>query len=151
MRSTLRLVRLLGLVALLACTRAPAPCSELDGPVPAPAGPLVYKDADRPLDERVRDLVGRLTLAEKASLLIDKAPAIERLGIPKYDAWNEALHGVAWRDGVSVFPQAIGLASTWDPDLMHRVATAISTEARALYNNGKLWAHALEPGHQPCA
>jgi len=133
-RSTLRLVHLLALIAFTACTRAPSPCPP--AALPAPPGPLLYKDADRPLDERVRDLVGRLTLAEKASLLIDKAPAIERLGIPKYDAWNEALHGVAWRDGVTVFPQAIGLASTWDPDLMHRVATAISTEARALYNSG---------------
>jgi beta-glucosidase len=121
--------------------------------VPAPAGPFLHKDANRPLDERVRDLVGRLTLAEKASLLIDKAPAIERLGIPKYDAWNEALHGVAWRDGVTVFPQAIGLASTWDPDLMHRVATAISTEARALYNNGSfgltLWSPVINVARDP--
>ncbi len=94
----------------------------------------MHKDLDSPLPARVRDLVGRLTLDEKASLLVDKAPAIERLGIPKYDAWNEALHGVAWRHGVTVFPQAIGLASTWDPELLERVATAISTEARALYN-----------------
>src|SRR5262249_22655420 len=105
-------------------------------PRPAEAGPLIYKDPDHPLDARIRDLLARPTPAEKATLLIDEAPAIERLGIPKYDAWNEALHGVAWRDGVSVFPQAIALASTWDPELVHRVATAISTEARALYNSG---------------
>jgi beta-glucosidase len=112
-----------------------------------------YQDAQRPLDARVKDLMSRLTLAEKASLLIDKAPAIDRLGIPAYDAWNEALHGVAWRDGVTVFPQAIGLASTWDPELMQRVATAISTEARALYNNGTfgltLWSPVINIARDP--
>jgi beta-glucosidase len=110
------------LVALAACSR--------------PLAALVYRDPDAPLDARVADLLGRLSLAEKASLLSDKDPGIERLGLPKYDAWNEALHGVAWRDGVTVFPQAIGLASTWDPDRLQRVASAISTEARALYNQG---------------
>jgi beta-glucosidase len=117
------------------------------------AEPVVYKDATRLLAVRVSDLVARLTLAEKASLLSDKAPAIERLGIPKYDAWNEALHGVAWRDGVTVFPQAIGLASSWDPELMQRVATAISTEARALYNQGSfgltLWSPVINLARDP--
>lgn len=116
-------------------------------------GALAYRNPDLPLDARVRDLVARLTLAEKATLLIDKAEAIPRLGIPKYDAWNEALHGVAWRDGVSVFPQAIGLASSWDPALMQRVATAISTEARALYNQGKfgltLWSPVINLARDP--
>ena len=146
-----------GVVALAACLRPPMPepsaPSATSTAVPTPAGPLIYKDPDRPLEARVRDLVARLTLAEKASLLIDKAPAIERLGIRKYDAWNEALHGVAWRDGVTVFPQAIGLASTWDPDLVHRVATAISTEARALYNAGTfgltLWTPVINIARDP--
>ncbi|HEX6766435.1 MAG TPA: glycoside hydrolase family 3 N-terminal domain-containing protein, partial [Polyangiaceae bacterium] len=155
MRSTLPWVHSLGLFVLSACARAPAPApvSTAAAPVAAPAGPVVYTDAERPLDERVRDLVGRLTLEEKASLLIDKAPAIERLGIRKYDAWNEALHGVAWRDGVTVFPQAIALASTWDPALMQRVATAISTEARALYNSGNfgltLWSPVINIARDP--
>ncbi|MGC4092669.1 MAG: glycoside hydrolase family 3 C-terminal domain-containing protein [Polyangiaceae bacterium] len=148
-----RFLSILGLAVTAACTRpaAPIPCDPAT--VPAPSGPLAYKDPNLPLDARVRDLVGRLTLAEKASLLIDKAPAIERLGISKYDAWNEALHGVAWRDGVTVFPQAIGLASTWDPDLMQRVATAISTEARALYNQGSfgltLWSPVINLARDP--
>lgn len=62
------------------------------------------------------------------------APAIPRLGIPAYDWWNEALHGVARAGRATVFPQAIGLAATWDTDLMHRVSDVISTEARAKYN-----------------
>jgi beta-glucosidase len=156
MRPTMRLI-CLGTVALAACLRPPMPGpsapSAMPTAVPTPAGPVIYRNPDRPLEARVADLVARLTLAEKASLLIDKAPGIERLGIRKYDAWNEALHGVAWRDGVTVFPQAIGLASTWDPDLMHRVATAISTEARALYNAGTfgltLWTPVINIARDP--
>ncbi|MBV9269288.1 MAG: glycoside hydrolase family 3 protein, partial [Acidobacteriaceae bacterium] len=63
------------------------------------------------------------------------APAIPRLGIPAYDWWNEALHGVARAGLATVFPQAIGLAATWDTDLEHRIAATISTEARAKYND----------------
>jgi beta-glucosidase len=153
MRFTSRSVFLAVVMGLASCTASTAPPRRSAAPPPAPAGPLVYKDAESPVAARVRDLVGRLTLAEKASLLIDKAPAIERLGIPKYDAWNEALHGVAWRDGVTVFPQAIGLASIWDPELMERVATAISTEARALYNQGSfgltLWSPVINLARDP--
>jgi beta-glucosidase len=153
MRSLSRLGSLLAAFALAACTRPHTPRPAPPAETPARAEPPVYQDPDRPLDERVRDLVARLTLAEKASLLIDKAPAVERLGIRKYDAWNEALHGVAWRHGVTVFPQAIGLASTFDPDLMQRVATAISTEARALYNQGNfgltLWSPVINLARDP--
>src|SRR5882724_3676841 len=85
-------------------------------------------------EARAADLVGRLTLQEKVLQMQNAAPAIERLGIPAYDWWNEALHGVARAGRATVFPQAIGLAATWDTDLMHRVADTISTEARAKYN-----------------
>jgi beta-glucosidase len=89
---------------------------------------------DEPLDVRVRQLVGRMTIDEKVSQLVHEAPAIERLGVPKYTWWNEALHGVARAGLATVFPQAIGLAATWDVPLMERVATAISDEARAKHH-----------------
>jgi len=108
---------------------APAPAA---APEPAPAPR--YRNPDAPLAERVEDLLGRMTLEEKASQTLYRAPAIERLGIPAYNWWNEALHGVARAGIATVFPQAIGLAATWDSSLVHRVATAISDEARAKYN-----------------
>jgi beta-glucosidase len=93
-----------------------------------------YKDPDLPLEQRVDDLVSRLTLEEKVLQLFHHAPAIERLGVPEYDWWNECLHGVARAGIATVFPQAIGMAATWDTDLVHRVATAISDEARAKHH-----------------
>jgi len=94
-----------------------------------------YLDPSLPIDQRVNDLVSRMTLEEKASQMQDIAPAIPRLSIPAYNWWNEALHGVARAGNATVFPQAIGLAATWDTDLIHRVADVISTEARAKYND----------------
>ncbi|KPK01463.1 MAG: hypothetical protein AMS20_13550 [Gemmatimonas sp. SG8_28] len=94
-----------------------------------------YEDPDLPLDARVADLLGRMTLEEKVSQLTHESAAIERLGIPAYDWWNEGLHGVARAGRATVFPQAIGLAATWDTSLMFRVATAISDEARAKYHD----------------
>jgi beta-glucosidase len=76
-----------------------------------------------------------MTLQEKVAQMQDHAPAIPRLGIPEYHWWNEALHGVARNGVATVFPQAIGLAATWDADLVHQVADTISTEARAKYND----------------
>lgn len=103
-------------------------------------GPL-YLNPNASFDDRVEDLVMRMTLKEKVSQLRYDAPSIERLGIPAYNWWNECLHGVARAGRATVFPQAIGLASTWDEDLIHRVATAISDEARAKHHefvrNGK--------------
>src|SRR5258708_7855808 len=94
-----------------------------------------YLDASLPLEKRVNDLVSRMTIEEKVSQMQDVAAAIPRLGVPAYNWWNEGLHGVARSGNATVFPQAIGLAATWDTDLIHRVADVISTEARAKYND----------------
>lgn len=96
--------------------------------------PPSYLNYKIPLDERVNDLITRMTLEEKVKQMIDAAEAIPRLNVPEYNWWNEALHGVARSGIATVFPQAIGLASTWDTDLMYNVADVISTEARAKYH-----------------
>jgi beta-glucosidase len=93
-----------------------------------------YRNPDLPFERRVNDLVSRLTLEERVSQLQDVAPAIERLGIPAYNWWNEALHGVARSGLATSFPQAIGLAATWDDSLIFRMATVISDEARAKHH-----------------
>jgi beta-glucosidase len=87
--------------------------------------------------QRVDDLVSRMTLEEKVSQMMNVAPAISRLGIPEYDWWNEALHGVAASGIATVFPQAIGLGATFDQRLISRVATVISEEARAKYHEAQ--------------
>ncbi|MBI5928766.1 MAG: glycoside hydrolase family 3 C-terminal domain-containing protein [Chloroflexi bacterium] len=94
----------------------------------------VYKNPDLPFEERVVDLVSRMTLDEKISQMVHHAPAIERLGIPAYNWWNECLHGVGRAGIATIFPQAIGIASTWNVDLMHTIAVAISDEGRAKYH-----------------
>lgn len=93
-----------------------------------------FRDPGLPLLRRVDDLLSRLTLEEKVAQMQHEAPGIERLGIPPYNWWNEALHGVARAGTATVFPQAIGLAATWDVPLHKRVATVISDEARAKYH-----------------
>src|SRR3954463_13321752 len=93
-----------------------------------------YLDTSLTMDQRVDDLVSRMTLEEKVSQMMNAAPAIPRLGVPEYDWWNEALHGVAFNGTATVFPQAIGLGATFDPRLVGRVAEVISTEARAKYH-----------------
>jgi beta-glucosidase len=85
-------------------------------------------------EKRVDDLVSRMTLKEKIGQMMNAAPAIERLGIPEYNWWNECLHGVARAGLATVFPQAIGLGAAWDKDLMLQVSTAISDEARAKHH-----------------
>jgi len=94
-----------------------------------------YKNTSLPVQQRVDDLVSRMTIEEKISQMMNGAAGIERLGIPPYDWWNEALHGVARAGHATVFPQAIGLAATWNTDLMFQVADVISTEARAKHHD----------------
>jgi beta-glucosidase len=96
---------------------------------------LPYFNPNLPLEQRVADLVSRMTLDEKVKQMLYNAPAISRLQIPAYTWWSEALHGVARAGKATVFPQSIGLAATWDDGLMHRVAVAISDEARAKYHD----------------
>jgi len=94
-----------------------------------------FRNPDLPLERRVHDLVSRMTLEERVSQMQDVAPAIERLGIPAYNWWNEALHGVARSGLATSFPQAIGLAATWDDSLIFQMATVISDEARAKHHD----------------
>ena len=91
-------------------------------------------DPSRPLGERVADLLGRLTPDEKISLMMHESRAVDRLGIPEYNWWSECLHGVARAGLATVFPQAIGLAATFDPGLVKKIGEAIADEARAKYN-----------------
>jgi beta-glucosidase len=94
---------------------------------------LPFRNTSLSTEERVNDLVSRMTLQEKADQLLFTAPAIPRLGIPAYNWWNEALHGVARAGYATVFPQSITIANSWDEGLMFNVANAISDEARAKY------------------
>lgn len=93
----------------------------------------IIGDLSQPIAVRVKTLIQQMTLAEKASQLVSESDSIPRLNLPAYNYWNECLHGVACAGEVTVFPQAINLASTWDTVLVKRVASAISTEARLKY------------------
>jgi beta-glucosidase len=97
----------------------------------------LYKDPSQPVEKRVSDLIAKMTLEEKVSQLGHTADAVSRLGIPEYNWWNEGLHGVARAGIATVFPQAIGLAATFDDGLIHQDAEAISTEFRAKFNINK--------------
>jgi beta-glucosidase len=103
--------------------------------LPVVAGPVLWKDATQPFDVRVKDLVSRMSLAEKAAQMLNRAPAIPRLDLPAYNYWNECLHGVARAGAATVFPQAIGMAATWNVPLLHDIADTIATEARAKHND----------------
>jgi len=94
----------------------------------------LYRNPAQPIAARVNDLLSQMTLAEKIAQTMNDAPAIGRLDVPQYNWWNEALHGLGRAGLATVFPQSIGLAATWNPALMHQVATVISDEARAKYN-----------------
>ncbi|WP_214107741.1 glycoside hydrolase family 3 protein [Acrocarpospora catenulata] len=116
-----------------------------------PAADPPFRDPGLPLAARIDDLLGRLTLAEKVSFLHQYQPAVERLGIASFKTGTEALHGVAWSTDVAaggavqtaagtVFPQAVGLASTWDTALIKRVGTAVGTEARGYHaEDPRVW------------
>jgi beta-glucosidase len=93
-----------------------------------------WQNPEFSIDERIDDLISRLSLEEKVSQMINNSAAIPRLGIPEYDWWNECLHGVARGGKATVFPQAIGIAATFDEALVYKIATAISDEGRAKYN-----------------
>ena len=94
-----------------------------------------WQDPSLPVERRAADLVGRMTLEEKVSQMMDRAPAIDRLAIPEYNWWNEGLHGVARSGLATVFPQAIGFAATWDSSLVFRMASVISDEFRAKHED----------------
>jgi len=112
-------------------TQTPAPTEEQ---IKAAAA-MPFRNPSLAVDNRVDDLVGRLTLEEKVQQLIDRAPAIPRLDIPAYNWWNEGLHGIARSGYATLFPQAIGNAATWDVPLVRSIGQVVSTEARAKYND----------------
>src|SRR6266568_9032751 len=108
------------------------PTSSAQTPAPELAN-AAFRSPALPIEQRVNDLVSHLTLEEKVAQMVHTAPAIPRLGIPAYNWWSEGLHGAAREGYATVFPQAIGLAATFDPDLLHKEADIIATEFRAKY------------------
>ena len=98
---------------------------------------LPYRNPDLGSEERAKDLISRLTLREKATLMCDISEAIPRLGIEKFNWWSEALHGLANNDSVTVFPQPVGMAASFDDELVFRVFSAVSDETRARYNESR--------------
>jgi len=95
---------------------------------------LPFQDPSKSIEDRVNDLVSRMTLEEKIGQLRYDALAVPRLGVPDYNWWSECLHGVARNGRATIFPQAIGMAATFDTDLLYRIGQAISIEGRAKYN-----------------
>lgn len=123
---------------IFACTAAWAVEPVSPDPQPAVVAPdqadeLPFRDVTRPVDERVRDLIARLTLEEKAILLDHKGRTVERFGI-RSDQWNQCLNGVKWDRPTTLFPVCLAMAATWDTNLVYDIATALSDEARAIYN-----------------
>eukprot|EP01035_Chromulina_nebulosa_P051462 gene51462-biopygen36338 len=100
----------------------------------SPAWPFPFLDPDLPQAARIADLLARLSLAEKVNQLGHENNAVERLGVPAYNWWSEACHGVGRNGRATVFPQVIGLAATWNRPLVHAVASAIADEARAKHH-----------------
>ena len=112
----------------LACCGVVWAAGAQDAPKPADPKPA-YLDTSLPAEQRAADLVGRMTLEEKATQLVNQARAIPRLNVPAYDWWSESLHGVM-RDGTTEFPEPIGLAATFDAPGIHEMAVIIGTEGR---------------------
>jgi beta-glucosidase len=96
-----------------------------------------YQDAALTSKQRAKDLISRLKLEEKALLMQDQSPAIPRLGIKKFNWWSEALHGLANNDNVTVFPEPIGMAASFDDSLVYKIFNTVSDETRARYNEAK--------------
>ena len=103
----------------------------------AEAQQLPYQNPQLTAEQRTDDLLTRLTLDEKVSLMMDQSPAIERLGIPQFQWWNEALHGIGRNGYATVFPITMGMAASWDDELLHQVFTAVSDEARVKAQQAK--------------
>ena len=101
--------------------------------VPSITDPVIYTDADKPMDARIDDLIRRMSLAEKVGQLMNAAPAIPRLKVPEYNYWSECLHGVARNGHATVFPQCIGMGAAWDDAMVHQVGLVIADEGRAKY------------------
>ena len=99
--------------------------------------PALYLDPSRPVDQRVADLISRLTLEEKATLLNHRGPTVARFDI-RADQWNQCLNGVQWTRPTTLFPSCIAMSATWDTNLVHGIATILSDEARAIYNGWHL-------------
>ena len=99
--------------------------------------PALYLDVNQPVDQRVADLISRLTLEEKATLLNHRGPTVERFNI-RSDQWNQCLNGVKWDRPTTLFPICLAMSATWNTNLVHEVATVLSDEARAIYNGWHL-------------
>lgn len=130
MQGPMKMIRIHLFAALLVCVMSGF-CQSI------PQKPA-YSDPSQPAERHAAELVSQMTLEEKVSQMQNHAVAIPRLGVPAYDWWSEALHGVARAGYATVFPQAIGLAATWDTDLEYRIANVISTEARAKFNEAQV-------------
>ena len=117
---------------LTGCSQSQAPANQAEQSVQQQQAD--YLNTALPLEDRVKALVDSMTLEEKIAQMYNDAPAIERLGVPAYDYWNEALHGVARAGEATVFPQAIGMAAMWDREFLNDIATVISDEGRAKHH-----------------
>jgi beta-glucosidase len=132
-RSPIPLIVYSLLAVIFACWLMPIGFAQTEAEKPLPQ----YRNTSLPIEQRVDDLISRMTLEEKVRQMQYAAPAIPRLGVRSYDWMSEALHGVAFSGYATVFPQAIGMAATWDHNLVHREGETIATEGRAKYNQAQ--------------